>query len=111
MASVIAFSVLCLYVTFFLILLQYNIRPLDPNCNVCAPEFAAGVNLRRCDTLPDPNCDVCALEFGARVNLRRHDTLPNPNCDVCAPKFAPGGSLRRHDTSTLTVMNFMMIFC
>ena len=34
----------------FLILLQYNIRPPDPNCDVCAPEFAAGVNLRRHDT-------------------------------------------------------------
>ena len=74
-ASVISFSVLCsLCVTFFLILLQYNIRLLDPNCDVCAPEFAAGVNLRRHDTLPDPNCDVCAPELAPGVNLRRHDT-------------------------------------
>ena len=73
-------------VTFFLILLQCNIRP------------------------PDPNCDVCALEFAAGVNLRRHDTSPDPNCDVCAPKFAPRVNLRRHDTSTQTVMNVMMIF-
>ena len=35
--------VLCGYVTFFLILLQYNIRPPSPNCNVCALKFAAGV--------------------------------------------------------------------
>ena len=74
MASVIAFSVLCLYVTFFLILLQYNIRPPDPNCDVCAPEFAAGVNLRRHDTSLYPNCDVCVPEFAGKVNLRRHDT-------------------------------------
>ena len=44
------FSVLCGCVTFFLILLQYNIRPPSPNCDVCAPEFAARVNLRRHDT-------------------------------------------------------------
>ena len=55
MASVIAFSVLCMcvllgFVTFFLILLQYNIRLPDPNCDVCDPEFVAGVNLRRHDT-------------------------------------------------------------
>ena len=54
-ASVIAFSVLCMcvllgFVTFFLILLQYNIRLLDPNCNVCAFKFVPGVNLRRDDT-------------------------------------------------------------
>ena len=58
-ASVIAFSVcslffvtffLILYVTFFLILLQYDIWPPDPNCDVCDPEFAPGVNLRRHDT-------------------------------------------------------------
>ena len=49
LASIIAFSVfmfsLAVYVlfgcvTFFLILLQYNIRPPDPNCDVCALEFA-----------------------------------------------------------------------
>ena len=54
-AFVIAFSVclyvLCIYVTFFLILLQHNIRPLSPNCNMCATEFVAGVNLKRHDTL------------------------------------------------------------
>ena len=77
---------LILYVTNFLILLQYNIRP------------------------PDPNCDVCDPEFVARVNLRRHDTSPDLNCDVCAPEFVPGVNLRRHDTSTRTVMNVMMIF-
>ena len=91
LATVIAFSVLCMcvllgFVIFFLILLQYNIRPLDLNC------------------------DVCALEFAAGVNLRRHDTSPDPNCDVCAPEFAPGVNLRRHDTLTQTVMNVMMIF-
>ena len=76
---------LILYVTNFLILLQYNIRP------------------------PDPNCDLYALEFRARVNLERHDTSPDPNYDVCAPEFAPGVNLRRHDTSTRTVMNVMTI--
>ena len=93
MASVIEFSVLCgfsvysLWVTNFLILPQYNIRP------------------------PSLNCDLCALEFVARVNLRRHDTSPDPNCDVCAPEFAPRVNLRRHDTLTQTVMNMMIIFC
>ena len=110
--SVCLFSVLCsLCVTFFLILLQYNIRPLDLNWDVCAAEFAAGANLRRHDILQDLNCNVCAPEFVARVNLRRHDTSPDPNCDVCAPKFVPGVNLRRHDTLTQTVMNVMMIFC
>ena len=42
---------LILYVTNFLILLQYDIWPADPNCNMCNPEFAAGVNRRRHDTL------------------------------------------------------------
>ena len=95
----------------FSILLQYDIRPQDPNCDVCAPKFAAGVNLRRHDTSLDPNCNVCAPEFVAGVNLRRHDTLPDPNCKVCALEFAAGVNLRRHDTSTGTVMNVMMIFC
>ena len=55
-ASVIVFSVLCLFsvgslcVTFFLILLQYNIRPPSPNRDMCDPEFAARVNIRRYDT-------------------------------------------------------------
>ena len=62
-------------VTFFLILLQYNIRLPDPNCDVCAPEFAARVNLRIHDTSADTNYDVCAPEFVTRVNLRRHDTV------------------------------------
>jgi len=75
------------FVTFCPILLQYNIRPSDPNR------------------------DVCALEFVAGVNLRRHDTLPDPNCDVCAPEFATGVNQRRHDTSTRTVRKVMMIFC
>ena len=51
-ASVNAFSVclsVCsLYVTNFLILLQHNIRPPSPNCDMCA--IAARVNLRRHDT-------------------------------------------------------------
>ena len=94
----------------FLILLQYDIRLLDPNCDVCAPEFAAGVNLRRHDTSPDPNYNVCAPEFATGVNLRRHDTLLDPNSDVCAPEFAAAVNLRRHDTSTRTAMNVMMIF-
>ena len=52
-ASVIAFSVLCLSVLcyFFLILLQYNIWWPHTNCNVYDPEFALRVNLRRHDTL------------------------------------------------------------
>ena len=93
-ASVIGFSVLyslflcsLFSATFFLILLQYNIR------------------------LPDPNYNVCDLEFLARVNLRRHNTSPDPNCDVCAPKFAPRVNLRRDDTSTRTAMYVMTIFC
>ena len=72
--SVCLFSVCSLWVKFFLILLQYYIRPLSPNCDMFASEFAAEVNLRRHDTLPEPNCDVCALKFAARVNLKRHDT-------------------------------------
>ena len=115
MASVIAFSVclsVCsLCVTNFLIPLGHNIRPPSPNCDVCAHEFAARVNLRRHDTLPDLNCDVCALKFAAGVNLRRHDTLADPNSDVCAPEFVPRVNIRRHDTSTQTVINVMMIFC
>ena len=70
----------------FLILLHYNIRPLDLNCDMCAPEFAA------------------------RVNVRRHDTSPDPNCDVCASEIAAGVNLRRNDTSTRTVMNVTPIF-
>ena len=31
--------------------LQHNIRPQSRNCNPCANEFVAGVNLRRHDTL------------------------------------------------------------
>ena len=72
--------------TNFLILLQYNIRP------------------------PDPNCDMCALKFAARVNLRRHYTSPDPNCDVCAPEFAARVNLRTYDTLTQTVMNVLTIF-
>ena len=53
---------------------------------------------------------MCALEFAAGVNLRRHDTLLDPNGDVCAYEFAPGVNLRRHDTLTRTVMNVMTIF-
>ena len=52
-ASVIAFSV-CMFsvamLHFVLILLQYDIRPPDPDCNVCTLKFVAGVNLRRHDT-------------------------------------------------------------
>ena len=55
MASAIEFSVCLsvgsLYVTNFLILLQHNIRPPSRNCDMCATEFAAGVNLMRHDTL------------------------------------------------------------
>ena len=54
---------------------------------------------------------MCAPEFAAVVNLRRHDTLPDPNCDVCAPEFVAGVNLGRHDTSTQTAMNVMTIFC
>ena len=97
--------------TFFKILLQYNIRPLDPNCNVCAPEFVDGVNIGRPNTSPDPNCDVCAPKFVAGVNLRRHDASLDLNCDMFAPEFGAGVNLRRHDTSTQTAMNVMMIFC
>ena len=55
-ASVIEISVLCMcvlcgHITNFLILLRYDIRPPSPNCNVGGPELAAGVNLRRHDTL------------------------------------------------------------
>ena len=96
-------------VTFFLILLQYNIRPPDSNCDKCTLEFAAIVNLRRHDTSLDPNCNVCAPEFVAGVNLRRYDTLSDPNCDGCAPEFVAGVNLRRHDTLTRTVMNVLMI--
>ena len=49
--SLCGFSVGSLFVTFFLSLLQYNIWPLHPNCNVCDSEFAPRVNLRRHDTL------------------------------------------------------------
>ena len=45
------FSVGSLYVTNFLILFQHNIRPMSPNCDVCATEFVVGVNPRRHDTL------------------------------------------------------------
>ena len=50
--SVIGFSVFCslFSVTFFLILLQYNIWPPDPNCDVCDSEFLPRVNLRKHDT-------------------------------------------------------------
>ena len=63
--SVCMFSVLCGWVTNFLILLHYNIRLPSPNCDVCALKFVAGANLRRHDTLADLNCDVCALKFAA----------------------------------------------
>ena len=70
--SVCLFSVLCLfsvtfflilYVIFFLILLQYDIRPPDPNCDVCAPEFAARVNLRRHDTLTRTAMNVMMIFY------------------------------------------------
>ena len=70
-ASVIAFSVSLLCVTFFLILLQYNIWPPSPNCDVCAPEFVAEVNLRRHDTF-EANFNECHDDFSVRVKLRRH---------------------------------------
>ncbi len=50
-----------LYVTNFLILLQYNIRPPDPNCDVCDPEFAPRVNLRRHDTLTQTVMNVMTI--------------------------------------------------
>ena len=53
---------------------------------------------------------MCAPKFAAGVNLRRHDTSPDPNCDVCALEFATGVNLRRHDISKQTVMNVMTIF-
>ena len=67
MASVIEFSVLyslCAllgWVTNFLILLQHNIRPLSPNWDVGVPEFAAGVNLRRHDTLTQTVMNVMTI--------------------------------------------------
>ena len=51
-----------------------------------------------------------APEFVAGANIRRHDTLLDPNSNVCDPEFAPGVNLRRHDTSMLTVINVIMIF-
>ena len=48
--SVCSLWVLCMYVKNFLILLQHNIMPPSPNCDMCATEFASGVNLRRHDT-------------------------------------------------------------
>ena len=64
-ASVIAFSVclsVCsLYVTNFLILLQHNIRPPSPNCDVCATKFVVGVNLRRHDTLTPTVMNVMTI--------------------------------------------------
>ena len=39
--------VLCGFVTYFLILLQYNIRLPSLNCDMCAPKFVPRVNLRR----------------------------------------------------------------
>ena len=70
-ASVIGFSVclfsviffLILYITNFLILLQYNIRVPYPNCNVSDPEFAPGVNLRRHDTLIRTVMNVMTIFF------------------------------------------------
>ena len=53
---------------------------------------------------------MCAPEYAAGVNLRRHDTLLDPNCDVCASEFAAGVNLRRYDTEMRTVMNVMTIF-
>ena len=44
------FSVGSPYVTNFLILLQYNIRPPSSNCDQFATKFVFGVNLRRHDT-------------------------------------------------------------
>jgi len=82
------------FVTFFLILLQYNIRLPLPNYNVCAPKFAAGVNLRRHDTSPDPYCDVCALKYAARVNLRRRDT--SMQTGECNDNISLRVKLRRH---------------
>ena len=60
---------LILYVTNFLILLQYNIRPPDPNCDVCDPEFAVRLNQRKHDISQDPktyfnvNCNAYGDNF------------------------------------------------
>ena len=57
---------------------SYNIWGIDSSnaiiqfTRICASLM--GVTLRRHDSLPDPNCDVCAPKFAAGVNLRRHDT-------------------------------------
>ena len=63
MAYAIEFSVSVgsLYVTNFLILLQHNIRPLSQNCDMCAPEFAARVNLRRHDSLTPTVMNVMTI--------------------------------------------------
>ena len=45
----------------FLILLQYNKWQLDPNCDVCDPEFAARVNLRRHDTSTQTTMNVMMI--------------------------------------------------
>ena len=66
-ASVIAFSVLylfsvlCGFVIFFLILLQYNIWPLSPNCDMCDPKFVPRVNLRRHDTFTQTVMNVMTI--------------------------------------------------
>ena len=65
-ASVIEFSfsslcVLLEYVTNFLILLQHNIRPPSPNCDMCATKFAAGVNLSRHDTMRQTVMNVITI--------------------------------------------------
>ena len=62
LASVIAFSVCVFSVGYiFFILLQYNIRPPSPNCDVCATEFVVGVNLRRHDTLMQTVMNVMTI--------------------------------------------------
>ena len=52
------------------------------------------------------NCNVCDPEFALRVDLRRHNTS---NCNVCDADFVLRVKLRRHDPSTGTVMYVILI--
>jgi len=84
-ASVIEFSVclfpVCLFSSFFLILLQHNIRRPSRNCIPCAPKFAPGVNLNKHDTSARTN--ECVNDFLLRVNLRRHIRSRPPKPAPC----------------------------
>ena len=97
MASVIGFSVcllsvlcslsVCLSVTFFLIVLQYNIRPPNHNCTLSKSEetwYFTGPELQcvwsqicgRSESKKtwyfDTNCNECDDNFSLRVKFRRH---------------------------------------